>query len=380
LKRLVAIVLLAAGCAGVWSSSVPAQPGLKPPRIYGYFQARLSSDKQIESQDETTTFTIQQLNVFFQQNLSARWSSFVNVQAVNSYDSQRGWGSMSIEEAWVRYHRSRRLNVKLGLLIPPFNRFNEIKNKMPLHEYIIRPLVYESSLAEVVAVDEFIPRQAYIDVYGSERAGRVSFEYSVYVGNSRHINGSRGPESESSTGVDTSGVFMGGARIGVRHKETTFGVSFTGEPVDLNILPGAADTLGVPADEIDSINFGRIGVDFYTRVWRLDLEAEYITIDYDEDLEDVDLDKTFWYATLGYHFNEKWYAYVSTWKTEEALWHPARGGIHRDFRISGFGGRYALSDRLVFKAQFGKGEYEFEEFDTSEFDFEHTSLAVSVFF
>jgi hypothetical protein len=71
---------------------------------------------------------------------------------------------------------------------------------------------------------------------------------------------------------------------------------------------------------------------------------------------------------------------MTSWETEEALWHPQIGSIHRTLRISGVGARYAMNDRLVFKAQFGRGEYESEEFDLSEFDFDHSSVAVSVFF
>jgi hypothetical protein len=379
-RRILALIVLGAAAVVVLPSAASTQPGLKPPRIYGYFQVRYTSEREIVSQDEATTFAVQQLNIFLQQTLSAHWSSFVNLQSVNSFDAERGWGSMNIEEAWVRYHRNRRLNVKLGLLIPTFNRFNEIKNKMPLHPYIIRPLVYESSLSQVVQVDEFVPRQAYVDIYGSERFGRVSVEYSIYTGNSRHIYGSNSLNPDGITGVDTTAGFMGGIRVGLRHKETSLGVSFTGEPIDFNIYPGAADSLGVNPDEIDAIAFTRFGVDFYSRIWRIDAEGEYIKVNYDENLEDVDLDKDFWYATLGYHFNERWYAYMTSWETEEALWHPQIGSIHRTLRISGLGARYAMNDRLVFKAQFGRGEYESEEFDLSEFDFDHSSVAVSVFF
>jgi hypothetical protein len=180
--------------------------------------------------------------------------------------------------------------------------------------------------------------------------------------------------------VDTTQAFMAGFRVGLRHKETTLGISLTSEPVDLNIYPGAADTLGVDPASIDEVRFTRIGLDFYTRIWRITAESEYININYDEDLDEVDLDKEFWYGTLGYHFDEQWYVYTSRWHTEEALWHPALGGVHRTFVISGVGARFALNDRLTFKFQYGKGEYEFEEFDTEEYDFDHTSLGVSVLF
>ena len=39
--------------------------------------------------------------------------------------------AFNLKEAWVRYLMSGAFNLKLGLQIPIFNHFNEIKNKMP---------------------------------------------------------------------------------------------------------------------------------------------------------------------------------------------------------------------------------------------------------
>jgi hypothetical protein len=285
-----------------------------------------------------------------------------------------------LEEAWVNYHRSRQLNVKMGLLIPKFNRLNEIKNRTPLLPYIIRPLAYEASLAEVVSVEEFVPHRAYVQVEGTHRLRRATAEFALYIGNSRHIPG--GDSLDTVTGTDTTSHFMAGGRIGLRHKETSIGFSFTGEKVDLvDFEPGIADTFGVAVDELDDVTLRRLGVDFYTRFHGVSVEAEYAKVDYQEDVNGLDIDKNFGYVTLGYDITDQWFAYLSYWETNEGFFiTPVGVGGEINFQIMGFGATYALNDRMKFKGQFGKGQYEANVLDLSEFDFDYTALAVSVRF
>jgi hypothetical protein len=360
----------------------PAQGSYSGPQVFGYFQTRFYLEKQIATQEKATSFNVQQLNVFFRQKIGDRWTSFVNFEAVNSYDSEKGWGSFSLEEAWVEYRRNRYLQVKMGLLIPPFNRFNEIKNRMPLHPYIIRPLAYESALAEVVAVEEFVPQQAYFQVRGSHRVKRVGANYALYLGNSVHVVG--GDAVDRVTGEDSTDVMMVGGRIGLKHKSTEIGFSVTGEKLNLNdLLPGVADSLEVSPRRLEDVAFSRIGVDFYTAVHRFTLEAEYTTVEFHEDVDDLDVDKEFGYATLGYDLTDQWQVYASFWKTSEGFFITPFGlGGTRELQITGGGFWYRLNERIAFKGQFGKGEYETKDIDVdlSEFDFEHTSVAVSVRF
>jgi hypothetical protein len=375
----------AGAMAAAMAVAVPASPALAQAggddiQIFGYFQSRFSVDTQIATQEQQSTFTVQQLNIFLRRPINTRWTSFVNFEAVNSYSSERGWGAFNLEEAWVSYQRGPGLTVKMGLLIPRFNRLNEIKNRMPLLPYIIRPLVYESSFSELIAVDEFIPRRAYAQLQGSRRADEVRFDYAAYVGNSRHVNAN---ESTNFTGVDTTDFFMGGGRLGLRHKDTELGVSFTGEMMDLNdFFPDAADSLGLSRQTLDDTPFTRLGVDFTTRFRRASLESEFISIVYHEDVAGFNIDKQFGYVTLGYQFTDRWFAYATYWETRENYWFPYLDNVDQTFRISGGGFSCVVNDRVTLKGQAGTGTYESRVpgLDLSEYDFDHTSLAVSVFF
>lgn len=91
-----------------------------------------TTSNHIEHTDEDlNSFILQQLNIFLQKPIGERWTSFNNLEMINSDSSFRGWGAFNLEEAWVHYRIGRAFNLKLGLQIPICNHFNEIKNKMP---------------------------------------------------------------------------------------------------------------------------------------------------------------------------------------------------------------------------------------------------------
>ena len=184
MKRLSAIIILSMFLIGF--SDTFAQSEETPIRIFGYFQNSLqhwtaldfeTSHPQFsapERRPAQNSFNLQQLNLFFSKNLARHWRAFVNFEILNSFSSQRQWGAINMEEAWVRYKASDRLNLKLGLLIPVFNNLNEIKNRTPLLPYIIRPLVYETSFSEFFgAVEEGTPARAFAQASGVIPAGKA---------------------------------------------------------------------------------------------------------------------------------------------------------------------------------------------------------------
>ena len=163
-------------CAG---SALGADPdGLQ---IFGYAQNSFyhidndphgASDDDVEveslaqSEDNPdrreNSFQLQQLNLFLKKQLSPSWTSFISLEMVNSYSSFRDWGAFNLEEAWLRYRLSKELNLKLGLQIPTFNNFNEIKNRTPLMPYVVRPLIYETSFQEIIPLEMFAPERAFV--------------------------------------------------------------------------------------------------------------------------------------------------------------------------------------------------------------------------
>ena len=347
------------------------------PDIFGYFQAQFYSQTQLATQEETNSFNLQQLNLFLAHDLAPHWNAFVNVEAVNAFSSEHNWGSLNIEEAWVRFAPNDRFQLKLGLLIPKFNRLNEIKNRMPVLPYIMRPLVYEASLANEVALEEYVPRRAYAQAYGYfGLGGGVKLDYAVYLGNTAAVNGD---PSRGQTGVDTTDAAMGGGRIGLRYRDVQIGVSGTGEPT--NFFVGLEDTLGGSPDRFRNVPRARLGVDFSFEVWRFAFESEYIDVFYDEDAPEIDVNKRFAYFTLGIHATERWFFYLSHWHTRQHF-NDLVEPHEVDFFVPNMGFAFTKDDNVTFKAQFGTGEYRTDApgADEQSHDFDYTSFAVSVFF
>ncbi|MFQ5770818.1 MAG: hypothetical protein ACE5HX_09790, partial [bacterium] len=180
--RLQALLFLLTSFIAVSNSL--AQIGESPIRIFGYFQNSLQHWTTFEDRQEQNSFSVQQLNLFFQKDLGQNWRAFVNFEFLNNFSSSRQWGAANLEEAWVRYRANEKFNLKLGLLIPIFNNLNEIKNRTPLLPYIVRPLVYETSFSEFIAVEEFTPARAFVQAYGFLPIDDVKLDYALFVGNS----------------------------------------------------------------------------------------------------------------------------------------------------------------------------------------------------
>ena len=345
--------------------------------LFGYLQAQVFTRKNIRTEQTANSFNLQQLNLMAQRTFTHRWSAFVNIEMVNTFSSANGWGSINVEEAWARYRRGHKLNVTMGLLIPKFNRLNEIKNRMPVLPYIVRPLIYESSLADVVAIDEFVPRRAFVQAHGFFITGPVKIDYAVYAGNSPMVNSS---PMLGQTGVDTTDTMMGGGRIGIRAGNVKFGISGTGEQLD---FPEALeDTLAVARGSLQGVERSRVGVDLSFQIGRFDFEFEAVSVDYHEDVTAFNPDKEFGYGTAGFHINDRWYVYVSYWDTKQHFNTVSRGFFETRIKIPSIGFSYSLHDRIALKGQFGSGEHETEEpgVDAAEQDFEYSAFAVSVFF
>ncbi|MBI9071030.1 MAG: hypothetical protein JEY94_05500 [Melioribacteraceae bacterium] len=205
-------------------------------------------------QKETNDFTdsqVQQLNLFFQKNISPSFSSFVNLQIVNNFNSKNMWGAFSLEEAWVNYQYNDAFNVKAGYLIPKFNYLNEIQNKTPLLPYLIRPLVYEASLTNIVNPTDYLPTKAFLQISGSVFSDELTFEYSAFVGPSEdnYIANDVG-DGAITPGVDTTNFKTFGGRVGILYSDLRIGTSFTTDKDNQkDMAPG------------DDVNRTRLGFD-----------------------------------------------------------------------------------------------------------------------
>ncbi len=282
----------------------------EPLEIFGYFQPTYTYNRQKISEVNSGTFVVQQLNLFMQRDLSPGWLGLINIEFINSYSSSRRWGSLGLEEAWIRYRKNAKLNVKLGLHIPTFNHLNEIKNKTPLLPFITRPLAYETALSEVLPLEDLAPSQAYVSVYGTKPAKAFRLDYAVYLGNSPNIVAIEESDVGSISGEDTSDTFMVGSRLGFRWKTLKIGTSFTLDYV--NKLQPFAARFGVPVADLTEIPRTRIGSDWTWDWKKFYSESEATEVSYHDLPSGIGYNLDFQYSLLGYDISDRWSIYTMT--------------------------------------------------------------------
>ena len=364
---------------------------------FGYFQTSFQHWTSFPGEPAKNAVSLQQLNLFFQTDVSQRWRAFVNFEVLNNFSSSRRWGGFNIEEAWLRYRVKASFNLKIGLQIPTFNNLNEIKNRTPLLPYIIRPLVYETSFSEIIPIEDFVPARAFVQAYGFVPVGRAKIEYAAYRGTSPNIrsqfdNVREGDEGQ--TGIDTTITLLAGGRLGRRLGEVKAGVSATHDVT--NEFQGVEALFGGPASRFTGLSRVRLGADFSVHLGRLSLEGEWIQVSYDEDEPDLNVDKTFFYGTPGLQLTEQVFVYATYWDTlqrQVAFNVDGPDGLipvfplEIDIEVIQAGVAYTPNDRITLKAQVGPVDVvqsvtvvPFGDIDRITSEFNIYSIAASVLF
>jgi len=325
-----------------------AQEGEQPLKIFGYFQGNFTYQLDQVSDVASTSFSAQQLNLFLQKDINTNWAALVDFEVLNSFSSYRRWGAFNLEEAWVRYRNGRGFNLKLGLQIPTFNNLNEIKNKTPILPYVIRPLAYETSFNEFIAVEEYVPSRAYVQAYGIVPAKALKLEYAAYVGNSPNI---RSQPAIGQSGVDTTTAFLVGGRVGILAGDLKAGVSATHERV--NALRGIDVLLIGSNEKLEEVPRIRVGLDASFIAGHMYFATEFIYVVYKENVENLDVNKGFFYGTGGYFLKENLLAYLSYFYVREN--YTLGDEIDLDIVAPTVGVAYNLNDRITFKGQYAFG-------------------------
>lgn len=385
---LTAIVCLTM-MTGIFGTAAKSQSPDTPLDVFGYFQVNFDHCRSVSlrSMHDWNSFVLQQLNLMLTKQFTPSLSSFINFEATNTYASDALWGSFSISEAWVRYELSDRFNIKAGLLIPTFNNLNEIKNRTPLLPYIIRPLIYESSISGIFNFSTFFPQQAFVQVYGSIDAGDATIDLAAYFGNSEPAFVNSNPSNYQVRGIDTTTFKLVGARIGTRIGTVKFGVSGTIDKTNMETIQlggGVQQYVGLGA-----MQRYRVGGDLSFAVAGFSCEIEIVHVLHSLTAEQkaglqfiqfmqpqvgASMDKMFYYGVLNYDFNERMYAYGGYNYLRDRFFATMNYGL-----VSyTLGGGYRFSDSFVLKGQYGRYQLNDETYDRMREN--HYMLAFSVFF
>ncbi len=293
----------------------------------------------LDAKAEYLSPSMQQLNVFMRKELTDNVTAWLNIEYVNSFSSEKKWGSMEVNEAWVNYEINNAFNLKAGILIPRFNYMNEVKNKTPLLPYINRPLIYETAMSSTVNPTAFLPTRAFLQVNGYLPSGDVTFDYSAFVGPSEDpyintVGGNAGKEA----GTDTTLFKSFGGRVGIKYGSLRFGVSASYDKQNEQA------TLG------EDIPRTRIGSDVGFSMFNFFVDGEYIKVILNPDNTSEDLDKEFYYGTLGYDFSESYYMACTYSLTKDQQISYLREGLNSGSIVFG----YKPFESMVIKAEYAR--------------------------
>jgi hypothetical protein len=214
------------------------------------------------------------MDLFLHKNFSPTVSCLVDLQFLNTFSTEKGWGDLNLDEAWVKFSPSRLFELRVGYIVPTFNNFNEIKTKFPLFPYIQRPIVYESSMGSIMG-GAFLPLHAAAQIDGTAPVGSIKLDYALYGGNSEFM------QVNDMGGISDSSNYKAGGRRGFDLK---FGVSATYDYCrndQKNSSTPTANSMPWATTQYSSIGSTpryRIGLDLSYSKFGFTFESEYIYV------------------------------------------------------------------------------------------------------
>ncbi|MGE5315898.1 MAG: hypothetical protein ACM3Q4_14485 [Acidobacteriota bacterium] len=318
---------------------------------------------------------VNQLNLMFGKDFGSNLSGLINLEFVNNYSSDKGFGSFKLQEAYVRWDYSDHLKVKFGMVIPQFNALYEIYNKAPLLPYIQRPKLYEANAGNTYDLFDMLPQKALIHINGSVPIGESVVEYAGYAGNPPNnfiVSPSNPVISPSYAAYGQSGVnyLSYGARLGFSHEHVRAGISYSADKENQRSFVTSSD--GGTADLGDLPRY-RIGADIQATAGGFTLSAEYMathTTVPKAAQDSIDrwhaadpygvgagFQKKFYYVTLQYDITDELFVYTMyDYLNDEH--NPFYFGMDGYYGYS-IGGGYRVNDSVVLKFQAvnNKGRY-----------------------
>jgi hypothetical protein len=221
-----------------------------------------------------SSFDISELDLFLHKNLSSSISTLVDLQLLNNFSTSNDWGDFNLDEAWVKFDLSRYCIIKTGYIVPTFNSFNEIKTKFPLFPYVLRPIIYESSMNNMINPEPYLPSHVMVQVNGTAPIDAAKLDYAIFAGNSDF--------TQSVSATDSTNYKLVGGRIGVRDAGVKAGVSGTYDYTrndDINSTIATINTMTKGSlSTIGSIPRARFGADLSFSHFGFSFESEYIHV------------------------------------------------------------------------------------------------------
>ena len=328
---------------------------------------------EVDRNIKNSSFSLQQLNLFFNKLVEDKFNVFINFEFQASYSSERESGAFNLQEGWVNYNHSDRLDLKVGLLLPIFNNLNEIQNRLPLFPYLFRPGIYETLATGQFIFEDYRPEQAYLQLSGFVPMGSLRLDYAAHMGNSETSFlattkpgsgiSAGGPEVAQNAfqGEDLSYFKAYGGRIGVRSPNERFkaGLSMTYDRDNRNSITekSASRLPGFVIPALGEVPRLRLGGDLSFQRGRFAFEGEFIKVRHDVDyplLPALSLDKDYYYVNLLYNFSDRLWGYTGFERfidqTFEAVvpHSPDAAGIADVILGSG----YKINEVIVLKSQY----------------------------
>jgi hypothetical protein len=363
MKKLLYLFLFCTGTLGILKAQGDIQ-------VFGFFQSyasqSASSTQQtiptlpgfpvLETKDESGNVAMQQANIFASKDLGGKFGAFINLEFVNNYSSERGWGKFNLQEAFVKYEGSNYFNIKAGMFLPAFNNLYEIYNRMPLLPYIARPFVYETAFNTLLPPEDYLPQRAMLQVYGYLPVNdETKIDYAVYLTNPEdaYIAGPNAVNLQV-PGWSTVSLRGIGTRVGVRS-----GTLKAGATLNLDTDNKRGDTSLAKANGSGDIARMRIGADLSYSIAGFTVSGEMIMVKYSlsdaakqyiesNPLLGSNMDKMFYYVTLQYDLNDDLFVYGMFNSISDNY-----SNILQDPLVGYSGGLgYRANDNVVIKAQF----------------------------
>ncbi len=344
------------------------------------------------------SFAVQQFDLMFTNEFEYNIKTFVDISFNWNYDSENDWGQLGIQEAWAQYSLGDELNFQFGQIIPRFNYNNELRNKLPLLPYIIRPVYYENILNHVFSVQDLMPARSFLQIHGMiPLMSNIRIDYSVFAGNSEdsYIIDNKDTKSyllsDYISGVDPNGTKqkLFGARIGTHtsSENIRLGLSITHD-YD-NRQDSLYNLWKSPTGELERV---RLGWDMNFSFYGFELDGEFIYVDYnikDEHIKFENKDQApkltlqreyyilSYYAALLYNINDKIFLYGRYNNIDNTI-------DHLSIRDLSFGAGYKILPNFVAKFQYINHDQSYEIGNDEIFNFDYASdiyvFALSVLF